>query len=159
MMMVRVIAILCICCLLSGQSSEGKDLDSTFEKDILIIAASEHACYVFDIYVAMTREQQSQGLMYVRYMPESTGMLFVYRQPRALSMWMKNTYIPLDMLFIRADGSIANIEINTEPLSLESIHASEPLNFVLELNAGVTERLGVDTQSRVYFSSNSNVKE
>ena len=152
MMMVRVIAILSICCLLSGQNSEGNDLDSAFEKDILVIAASEHACYVFDIYVAMTRAQQSRGLMYVRYMPESTGMLFVYRQPRVLSMWMKNTYIPLDMLFIRADGSIANIETNTEPLSLESIRASEPLNFVLELNAGVTERLGIDTQSRVYFS-------
>ncbi len=152
MMMARVIAILSICCLLSGQSSEGNDLDSAFEKDILVIAASEHACYVFDIYVAMTRAQQSRGLMYVRYMPESTGMLFVYQQPRVLSMWMKNTYIPLDILFIRADGSIANIETNTEPLSLESIRASEPLNFVLELNAGVTERLGIDTQSRVYFS-------
>ena len=152
MMMVRVIAILSICCLLSGQSSEGNDLDSAFEKDILIIAASAHACYVFDIYVAMTRAQQSRGLMYVRYMPESTGMLFVYRQPRVLSLWMKNTYIPLDMLFIRTDGSIANIENNTEPLSLESIRAREPLNFVLELNAGVTERLGIDTQSRVYFS-------
>ncbi|MCH8301423.1 MAG: DUF192 domain-containing protein [Proteobacteria bacterium] len=159
MMMVRVIAILSICCLLSGQSSEGNDLDSAFEKDILIIAASKHACYVFDIYIAMTRAQQSRGLMHVRYMPKFTGMLFVYRQPRVLSMWMKNTYMPLDMLFIRADGSIANIVTNTEPLSLESIHASEPLNFVLELNAGVTERLGIDTQSRVYFSGGSNAKE
>jgi len=152
MTIVRVISILCIGCLLGGQGGEGNDLDSAFDKDILVIAASEHACYVFDIYVAKTREQQSRGLMYVRYMPESTGMLFVYRQPRVLSMWMKNTYMPLDMLFIRADGSIANIETNTEPLSLESIRAIEPLNFVLELNAGVTGRLRIDTQSRVYFS-------
>ena len=95
-----------------------------------------------------------RGLMYVRYMPEFTGMLFVYRQQRVLSMWMKNTYIPLDMLFIRADGSIANIATHTEPLSLESVRAIESLNFVLELNAGVTERLGINTESRVHFPEN-----
>jgi uncharacterized membrane protein (UPF0127 family) len=137
--------------MLSGQSFDDSDLDAAFDKDLLVISASEHACYVFDVYVAMSREQHSRGLMYVRYMPEFTGMLFVYRQSRMLSMWMKNTYIPLDILFIRADGSIANIETHTEPLSLKSISAIEPLNFALELNAGVTERLGIDTESRVHF--------
>ena len=151
MTLVRIMSILCLSFLLSGQSSDGDDLDAAFGKDTLVIAASEHACYVFDIYLATTREQQARGLMYVRHMPDFTGMLFVYRQPRVLSMWMKNTYVPLDMLFIRADGSIANIETNTEPLSLKSISAIEPLNFVLELNAGVTGRLGIDTESRVYF--------
>jgi len=148
---IRVVSILCIGLILSGQSSEDESLDAVFEKDVLVITASEHACYKFDIYIATTRAQQTRGLMHVRYMPDSTGMLFVYRQPRVLSMWMKNTYMPLDMLFIRADGSIANIETHTEPLSLESISAIEPLNFVLELNAGVTERLGIDTDSRVHF--------
>jgi hypothetical protein len=140
--------------MLSGQSFDDSDLDAAFDKDLLVISASEHACYVFDVYVAMSREQHSRGLMYVRYMPEFTGMLFVYRQSRMLSMWMKNTYIPLDILFIRADGSIANIETHTEPLSLKSISAIEPLNFALELNAGVTERLGIDTESRVHFPEN-----
>jgi uncharacterized membrane protein (UPF0127 family) len=118
---IRIISILCIAFSLSGQSSEDDSLDATFEKDVLVISASEHACYRFDIYVATTRAQQARGLMYVRYLPDSTGMLFVYRQARVLSMWMKNTYIPLDILFIRADGSIANIETNTVPLSLDSI--------------------------------------
>jgi hypothetical protein len=154
MNLIRVISILCIGLLLSGQSNEDDSLDAAFEKDVLVISASEHACYLFDIYVATTSAQQTRGLMYVRYMPEFTGMLFVYRQPRALSMWMKNTYIPLDMLFIRTDGSIANIATHTEPLSLESIRAIEPLNFVLELNAGVTDRLGIDTESRVHFPEN-----
>ena len=148
---IRVVSILCIGLILSGQSSEDESLDAAFEKDVLVITASEHACYKFDIYIATTGAQQTRGLMHVRYMPDSTGMLFVYRQPRVLSMWMKNTYMPLDILFIRADGSIANIETHTEPLSLESISAIEPLNFVLELNAGVTERLGIDTDSRVHF--------
>jgi uncharacterized membrane protein (UPF0127 family) len=147
----RVISILCIGLFLSGQNFDDSDLDAAFEKDLLVIVASEHACYVFDIYLAMTPEQQSRGLMYVRHMPDFTGMLFIYRQPRVLSMWMKNTYIPLDMLFIRADGSIANIETHTETLSLEPIRAIEPLNFVLELNAGITERLAIDTDSRVHF--------
>jgi len=151
MKLIRVISILCIGLLLSGQSPEGDDLDDAFDSDVLVIAASEHACYVFNIYLATTRQQQARGLMYVRYMPEFTGMLFVYQQPRMLSMWMKNTYIPLDILFIRADGSIANIEKDTQPLSLESIGAIEPLNFALELNAGVTERLGIDTDSQVLF--------
>jgi uncharacterized membrane protein (UPF0127 family) len=151
MKIIRVISILCIGLILSGQSSEDESLDAAFEKDVLVITASEHACYKFDIYVATTRAQQTRGLMHVRYMPDSTGMLFVYQQPRLLSMWMKNTYMSLDMLFIRADGSIANIETHTDPLSLETISAIEPLNFVLELNAGVTERLGIDTDSRVHF--------
>jgi uncharacterized membrane protein (UPF0127 family) len=151
MRLVRAVAILCLSALLSGQSSDVDDLDSAFEKDMLVIAASQHACHVFDVYLALTRAQQARGLMHVRYLPKFTGMLFVYQQPRVISMWMKNTYIPLDMLFIRADGSIANIETHTEPLSLESVRAVEPLNYVLELNAGVTEALGIDTTSRVYF--------
>ena len=149
MRLVRVVSILFLSALLSGQGSDVDDLDSAFEKDKLVIAASAHACHVFDVYLALTRAQQARGLMHVRYMPKFTGMLFVYRQPRVISMWMKNTYIPLDMLFIRADGSIANIEAHTEPLSLESVSAIEPLNYVLELNAGVTGQLAIDTESRV----------
>ena len=151
MTLVRVISILCLGLLLSGQSSQVDDLDSAFEKDVLVIAASQHACYVFDVYLALTRAQQTRGLMFVRYLPKFTGMLFVYRQTRVLSMWMKNTYIPLDMLFIRADGSIANIETHTAPLSLESVSAIEPLNYVLELNAGVTEQLGIDADGHVFL--------
>jgi uncharacterized membrane protein (UPF0127 family) len=147
----RIVAILCLSFLLSGQSSEDADLDAAFDKDMLVIAASKHACYVFEVYLAMSPQQTSRGLMFVRYMPKFTGMLFVYPNARVLSMWMKNTYIPLDILFIRADGSIANIETHTEPLSLESVSAIEPLNYALELNAGVTERLGIDTDSRVYL--------
>ncbi len=148
---VRVLAILCLGILLMGQVGEDHDLDEVFVKDALVIQASEHACYVFEVYLALTRQQQTRGLMFVRYLPEFTGMLFAYPEARRLSMWMKNTYIPLDILFIRADGSIANIEKHTKPLSLDSISAIEPLNFALELNAGVTDRLDIDTQSRVFL--------
>ena len=151
MKIARSISILCLGFLLSGQGSEEEDFDAAFDKEVLVIAASEHACHVFDVYLALSRQQHARGLMYVRYLPQFTGMLFVYPQQRVLSMWMKNTYIPLDMLFIRADGSIANIKTHTVPLSLDSVGAVEPLNYVLELNAGVTERLAIDTNSRVYL--------
>ena len=151
MIIARIVAILGIGLLLSGQSRQNDDLDAAFDKAILVISAGEHACYAFDIYLALDRKQQMRGLMHVRHMPEFTGMLFVYRDANIHSMWMKNTFIPLDMLFIRADGTVSSIETNTVPQSLKSVSSIEPVNFVLELNAGVTERLHINTDSVVYF--------
>jgi len=126
-------------------------LDDAFGKDSLIIAADEHACYFFDIYVAEDRAQQMRGLMYVRDLPPFTGMIFVYRPASVRSMWMKNTYISLDMLFIRGDGTVSSVVANTEPLTLKSVSSTEPVNYVLELNAGTTERLNIGTDSQVFF--------
>lgn len=153
MTLLRIIAIICVGFLLSGQTSEDGDLDAAFGTDTLIISADEHACYFFDIYVASTREQQMRGLMHVRDLPEFTGMIFVYRQAGIRSMWMKNTYIPLDMLFIRGDGTISSVVADTVPLTLDSVAATEPVNFVLELNAGVTAKLGIGTESRIVFTN------
>jgi uncharacterized protein len=153
MTLLRIISIVCVGILLSGQSSDDDSLDSAFPRDTLVISADEHACYLFEIYVASSREQQMRGLMHVRSLPEFTGMIFIYRQPGIRSMWMKNTYIPLDMLFIRGDGTISSIATNTVPLTLDSVSAIEPVNFVLELNAGVTGKLGIGTKSRVVFTS------
>ena len=151
MRFLRLASILGLAILLSGQQSDDRDLDSAYDKGRLVIESSGHACYVFDVYLAISRHQQTRGLMFVRYLPDFTGMLFVYADSRVLSMWMKNTYIPLDILFIRADGTIANIAENTVPLTLDSISAIEPLNYALELNGGITSRLGIDTASHVYF--------
>lgn len=126
------------------------ELDSRFDRDVLLIEASNHACYRFDIYVAATSEQRSRGLMFVRDLPATTGMLFIYDN-RPASMWMKNTFIPLDIAFIRADGTVSSVIRNTEPQSLESLASIEPVSFVLELNAGTTERLGIDEHSRIYW--------
>jgi hypothetical protein len=80
-------------------------------------------------------------------------MLFIYRDAAMHSMWMKNTYIPLDMLFIRGDGAVSSVVRSTEPLSLRSIAANEAVSFVLELNAGVTERLHIDSGSRLILNN------
>lgn len=147
----RLAAIVVTALQLSAQSYDVNDLADAFPSDVLVIAASENACYRFEVFLALTREQQSRGLMHVRDLPDFHGMLFVHRRPIVISMWMKNTFIPLDMVFIRADGSISSIEKNTEPQSLASIRSLEPLNYILELNAGITDRLGIDTDSRVHL--------
>ena len=135
--------------LLSGQSYSVNDLDSDFRSDTLVISASQHACHRFNVWVAATIQEHSRGLMHVRDLPVDAGMLFVYRNPASRSMWMKNTYIPLDILFIRGDGTVSSIMPNTEPLSLRSISSVEPVTYVLELNAGTTERLGITADSQV----------
>jgi uncharacterized membrane protein (UPF0127 family) len=123
------------------------DLAAAFGRDVVVIEANLHACYRFDVFVAESDAQKLRGLMFVRELPQQNGMLFIYRNTAAHSMWMKNTYIPLDILFIRSDGTVSSVARNTEPLSLRSIRAIEPVNYVLELNAGVTERLSIDAGS------------
>lgn len=124
-------------------------LDEAFDADVLVIVASRHACYKFDVYLALSYEQQKRGLMFVRNMPETTGMLFFYPKTDYYSMWMKNTFIPLDIAFALENGTIVNIARHTEPQSLKSIASERPVNFVLELNAGTTERLKIDPGSRL----------
>ena len=148
----RLIAKMWLVVLLSGCMSLAADeLDDAFDRDVLVIVGSSHTCYLFDIYLAVTAAQTRRGLMHVREMPETTGMLFVYEEDAFHSMWMKNTLIPLDILYVRADGTIATIHANTEPHSLESRGPVEPVRYVLELNGGVTEKYRIDLNSRVLW--------
>jgi len=156
MKIVRVAGALLAWLLLSAQTGDSgfsDTLDEAFGKDTLVISADENACWFFNVYVASDRAQQMRGLMHVRHLPEFTGMIFIYRQAGVRSMWMKNTYIPLDMVFIRGDGTVSSVIANTTPLSLESKSAIEPVNFVLELNAGVAARLGIGDRSRILFTN------
>lgn len=134
---------------IAADASADEALDERFERSVIVIAASQHACYRFDVYLALTYEQQKRGLMFVREMPETTGMLFVYPKTDYYSMWMKNTLIPLDIAFATDNGTIVNIARHTEPQSLKSIGSERPVNYVLELNAGVTERLKIEPGSRL----------
>lgn len=150
--MTRLLVVIAL--LAAGVASADEQLDAAFEKDELIIVASKHACYRFDIYLAISTRQHVRGLMYVRDLPATTGMLFVYQRPDYLSMWMKNTYIPLDIVFARADGAVSSVVHDTEPLSLRSLAAVEPVSFVLELNAGTADRLFIDENSRLIWMDN-----
>jgi len=135
------------------QSDELPAFEDTFEKDVLIIETADQGCFRFEVYIAATSAQQQRGLMFVRDMPAMTGMLFIYRRAGVRGIWMKNTYIPLDILFARGDGTVTSIVANAEPLSLTSMSSSEPINFVLELNAGTAERLSIKVGSRFVVDS------
>lgn len=111
----------------------------------------------FLVEVARSDQEKSVGLMFRTALADDAGMLFPYGPPQAITMWMRNTYIPLDMLFIRADGTIARIEANTEPLSESIIDSGEPVSAVLELAGGAAVRLGIKAGDKVnhpFFKAN-----
>ena len=103
----------------------------------------------FTVEVATTDEERSKGLMFRRELPEGRGMLFDFKQDMNATMWMKNTYISLDMIFIRADGRIQRIAENTEPESTKIIAACAPVRAVLEVIAGTARKLGIKPGDRV----------
>ncbi|WP_342149444.1 DUF192 domain-containing protein [Methylorubrum sp. SB2] len=103
----------------------------------------------FKVEVMRNDAQRAKGLMYRRTMAADHGMLFDFERPMPVNMWMKNTYLPLDMVFIRSDGSIARIAADTEPLSTQIIPSGEPVLSVLELNAGTAAKLGIRAGDRV----------
>ncbi len=97
----------------------------------------------FRVWLANTDRRKQQGLMFVRDLPADRGMLFVNEQPYIASMWMKNTYVSLDMLFIGTDGRVQEIRARTTPHSLEIIAPQRPALAVLELRGGEAERRGI----------------
>ena len=98
---------------------------------------------VFMVEVMRTLDERARGLMFRRYLPADRGMLFEFGAEAPVAMWMKDTFIPLDMLFIRKDGTISSIAVNTEPHSTRTIGSSEAIWSVLEVNAGTVQRLGI----------------
>lgn len=103
----------------------------------------------FDVEVARTDEEQKKGLKFRTSLPPNGGMLFPFERPRIASFWMQDTLIPLDMLFIRADGSIDRIAENTIPGSLEPVASGGEVSAVLEIAGGTAAKLGIDESARV----------
>ena len=120
-----------------------------FETEALAIRKADGSVHAFTVELALTPDQRARGLMERDQMAADRGMLFDFGLSRRVAMWMKNTYLPLDMLFIREDGTIARIAADTLPLSEEIIDSPEPVRFVLELNGGTAARLGVVSGDRV----------
>jgi uncharacterized membrane protein (UPF0127 family) len=112
----------------------------------IVTASGTHA---IDIEVAESNEDKALGLMFRTSLPENAGMLFPYDTPQELTMWMRNTYIPLDMVFIRADGVVHRIEAMTEPLSDKLIASQGPVTAVLELRGGAAHRLGLKPGDKI----------
>ena len=132
-------------------AAQPADLLKEFDRAQLLIETTNSGCVLFNVYIATNSQQRSQGLMYIRSMAADEGMLFIYSQPAQISMWMKNTLIPLDMLFIGTTSRISSIHENAEPLSEAIIQSKDIVAGVLELNGGAARRYGITPGNRLIF--------
>lgn len=105
--------------------------------------------FQFTIEMADTPQKRARGLMFRETMPKNHGMLFDFESERRITMWMRNTPLPLDMIFIRADGTVARIEERTTPFSDDEISSGEPVTHVLEVNAGISRLIGLKPGDRI----------
>jgi uncharacterized membrane protein (UPF0127 family) len=110
---------------------------------------TRNGVHVFTVEIAANDADRQKGLMFRKELPEGRGMLFDFQRDQDVSMWMRNTLIPLDMLFINADGRIRRIAENTEPLSERTIPSGGPVRGVLEVIGGTTRKLGIAPGDRV----------
>jgi uncharacterized membrane protein (UPF0127 family) len=116
---------------------------TAFPQSLLAIKSDAGKVVNFKIWTADTEQREQQGLMFIRDMDEHAGMLFMFPQNQRVSMWMKNTYISLDLLFLNARGKIDYIAASATPLSETIIGPPTPEYAVLELKGGACERLGI----------------
>ncbi len=126
------------------------DSPPSFDHDRLAIEGPAGR-FEFQVELATTPEQRSYGLMFRESLADDHGMLFDFGHPQPVAMWMRNTYIPLDMLFIRADGQIGRIVQDAAPLSDTVLASGEPVRAVLELRGGLTAKLGIEPGDRIVY--------
>jgi hypothetical protein len=118
----------------------------TLDKLEIVTSTGVH---VFSVEMAQTDAERERGLMYRRFMPPDRGMLFDFKREEPVMFWMKNTYIPLDMIFISRAGVVTSIAADAEPLSERLIPSGGPCYGVLEVNAGVAASIGVKPGDKV----------
>lgn len=140
------IAKICACALLfvALANAQAQELP-TVELEI----KTRSGTHTFTAEVASTNETRAKGLMFREKMAPDRGMLFTYNTPRNITMWMKNTPLSLDMIFIRSNGEVATIAPNTVPFSLDYISSGEDVSYVLEVIAGTAERIGLEPGDQV----------
>jgi uncharacterized protein len=114
-----------------------------------ITFVTDQASTMMSAEIADTDELRERGLMFRHILPSDQAMLFDFGKPRPAAMWMKNTYMSLDMVFVREDGTIAAIAENTVPKSLDTISVQEPVQGVIELAAGTAKKLGIRQNDKV----------
>lgn len=130
----------------AGRTGKVTPLQAKLERLEVVSGDRRH---IFMVEVMRTDNDRARGLMFRPSMPQDNGMLFDFERDQMVTMWMKNTYISLDMVFIFADGRIHRIESRTEPQSEKTISSGVPVRAVLELNANVASRLGLRPGDRI----------
>jgi hypothetical protein len=121
-----------------------------FSRDILVIRTNGSS-HRFNVELAISIAERSQGLMFRKEMAPDAGMLFLYDQDQAVTFWMENTYLPLDMIFIASDGRITQIVKNARPLSEDLIPSNTYIRGVLEVNAGITDQYNIQPGDHIDY--------
>jgi len=142
----------------AGAQSAAPEPLSAFPQSLLAIRTTAGKVVNFKIWTADSPRREEQGLMFVHEMDEHAGMLFVFPGNQRPTMWMKNTYISLDLLFINEHGRIEYIAARATPLSLSIIESPKPSLAVLELKGGASEELGIQVGDTVVHPSFHNAK-
>jgi len=140
---IRCIASAFLALLFFVASLAGATAQETFPTEKLEIISTAGKTQTFTVEVANSDSQRQQGLMFRKSMSDDHGMLFDFKEDRDVMMWMKNTFIPLDMLFISKAGKITHIHTNAVPHSEDIISSNGPVRYVLELNGGAAKKLGI----------------
>ena len=117
-----------------------------------IVIDTDHGPATFQVEIAADNASRERGLMFRKTMEPDHGMLFDFKVTEGVAFWMKNTILPLDMLFVRADGTIASISEDAVPYSLDVISSDEPVRAVIELNAGRAYYMDIEPGDRVHAS-------
>lgn len=139
-LLLAVVAVLTLAA--CADSSEALPLET-------ITVDTRHGTRTFSVEIAADMKSQERGLMFRKEMDPDAGMIFVFDPPQIVSFWMKNTFLSLDMLFVRADGTISTISANAKPLSETSISSAEPVRAVIEINGGRAQALGIAPGDKV----------
>ena len=146
MLIFRMIAVVAVLSAAPALAQSGKPQRLDTEPLTVVTATGSH---LFTVEIADDPHEQAIGLMHREEMAADHGMLFDFGPPRIVTMWMKNTLISLDMVFVRPDGTVARVAERTEPLSLKTISSNEPVSHVLELRGGVARLIGLKPGDRL----------
>ena len=141
-----VIAIVAVLWLTRGHGISGRP---HFKRSSVTITRADGRQFPFATEVAATPQEQAYGLMFVRALPENAGMIFPYNPPRAVEFWMENTFIPLDIIFVRPDGRIGRIAADARPQDVTPIPSQGPVIAVVEINGGLAKKDGFAAGDKV----------
>ena len=140
---------------LSTYTADTRTLDDLedLEKGSVSIKLNSNESIEFSVLIAESNKDRRQGLMHIEFMEENQGMLFVFNPPRRVSMWMRNTPMSLDILFIDRNGKVINMEENTTPYSTKALSSGGTIRWVLEINGGLVKKMGIKTGDHVLLDS------
>lgn len=146
-----LIFVIISCHMRDFRSEKPNDADTESVASLIQFYKDDRLIATFSVEIASTDEERQKGLMFRKSLKEDSGMIFLFNSEADHTFWMKNTYIPLDMIFIDSDMNVVGIFKNAVPLSEETISIGRASRYVLEINAGLSDKSGIDEKTRAVF--------